>query len=191
MSQVSTPEFDFLFSIKERTEERIEKVSRRLAKAEEKFADLSDDPVTFNQQYELGRYQSLINTRSARLTTLQRDLAELDAFIPKDEFDFNNFRKTTNARGQDILSFAVSVTDSPYDDTYEGGDNIRIRVTSNKDGVKRASTIGTGYNVTDDAIEFRIGAAQWLDMTEDAKGKLQIVDADGDVLYSVGYNNIV
>ena len=191
MSQVSTPEFDFLFSIKERTEERIEKVSRRLAKAEEKFADLSDDPVTFNQQYELGRYQSLINTRSARLTTLQRDLAELDAFIPKDEFGFNNFRRQEGANGRDILSWQVSVTDSPYDDTYVAGESIRVRVTSRKDGVKRTSTLGTGEFADDGTVSFRVGSTTWAEMTEDAKGRLQIVDADDNVLYSVGYNNVV
>lgn len=191
MSQVSTPGFDFLFSIKERTEERIEKVASRLAKAEQKFAEFSDDPITLNQQYQLGRYQALIDTRSARLTALQQDLVELDAFIPKDEFGFNNFQRQEGEDGRDVLTWNVTVTDSPYDDTYVGGENIRVRVISRKDGVKYTSTVGTGQFAEDGTITFGVGSANWAELTEDAKGKLQIVDADENVLYSVGYNNIV
>ena len=183
---VSSPEFDFLFSFKEKTEARIEKVSAKLAIAQEKLREFQLDPLTYYRERQIGKYSGLVNSRTARLLNLQEDLAELDAFIPKDEFDFNNFRTTDG-----VLSWKVSVTDSPYDDTYIGGENIRIRVSANKDGAKRWSTLGTGYNITDDTIEFRVGSRSWNDLTEDAKGKLQIVDGDGDVLYSIGYNNIV
>lgn len=192
MSQVSTPEFDFLFEIKERTEARIEKLSSRLEKAEAKVADLSDDPITNSQQRQLGRFEGLVATRSARLAELQADLAELEAFpLPEDEFSIGKFKTRTTSNGQDILTARISVTDSPYDDSYVGGDSLKVRVISVNGGVTQTSTIRTNASVEDGTLSFGLGSSRWAKITENSKGVFQILDSDNEVLFSQDFNNLV
>lgn len=146
MSQVSTPEFDFLFEIKERTEARIEKLSSRLEKAEAKVADLSDDPITNSQQRQLGRFEGLVATRSARLTQLQADLAELEAFpLPEDELIIDYDRSRGGWRNT-----TVTFQESPYDDLFDAGEYIRVGVRAwNDDGKRRLTSTQLALNHPD------------------------------------------
>ena len=183
MTQVSTPEFDLIFRFKERTEARIDKLSDRLKKAEDKVEDLSDDPITNAQQRQLGRYEALVDTRSARLTELQADLAELNAIpLPEDKFDIS-FARIDDG----LLSLRFSITDSPYDDLYEGGDTLKFRyISENKGSIKR-STISTAQFVEDGTTSFRLGSSRWLKMAEDNEGTFQILNSDNDVLFSTPF----
>ena len=86
-----------------------------------------DDPITNAQQRAIGRLEGIIGMREWRETILTSDIKEMTQTLPQDSFTFSNLRE--NGR---ITVIDVEATDSPYDDTYVGGTNLKATITGSK-----------------------------------------------------------
>ena len=103
--------------------------------------------------------------RIARIERLEERLERVESLLPKDTFEIT-YKAPTAERS--YYRFEVAITDSPFDDTFTGGDDLllRVRATRPFSGSTITSTLangdywagsdeqtltlgGTGYDLTD------------------------------------------
>jgi len=192
MAQVSTEGFDLVFGYTNKLEERIGRLEGRIERAQKKLEDLLDDPVTNQQQREVGRLEGLLNSRRGRLDALYGDLFELRDALPKDKFGFNKFRRDLRDRDKEMFSFEVSITDSPYDDTFVGGEGYKVRITGSEPGRRRTRTAGFGGEVEmiDGTTTFRVGGTGFAEISRMDEGEILLLNTDNEVLYRLGFSNV-
>ena len=130
---ISTDSFDLIFSRRNKIEARIEKLQRRIGRAESAIENLQDKPVTPSQHRKLGRFEGLLGARTSRLLTMQYDLEELNSVeLPMDEL--NIIVDSENS------TYGVSFQESPYDDLINPGDYIKVGLRASREGKSFKST---------------------------------------------------
>ena len=120
---ISTDAFDLIFSRRNKTELRIDRIEARIERAQSKLDNLLDDPITNVQQRRVGRLEGLIASRSSRRDQLVDDLGELNSVVlPGDDIviNYNSDRDST--------TFGVSLQESPYEDLFDAGEYVRVGV---------------------------------------------------------------
>ena len=194
MSQVSTEAYDFIFARRDVLARRIDKMETRIAKSERKLEKLNNKKEP--DLYEIGRVEGLLESRTARLNTLQADYDELIGVpLPEDSFGISNIVKEDK-----LLSLDVNITDSPYDDLFDGADGFRLRVTGTKvkanGGTSTATstlTFDGGGSFVDNSTDFPVGSSTFLEIAGRESGSYQVLSNDGNntVLYELAFNNVV
>lgn len=195
MSQVSTDYFDLIFSRRTKIENRIEKMERKIENTLEMIEDLSDDPITISQQRSLGELEGLLSSTEDRLISYRDDLTELSSYqLPEDEFVFSDFKFKLNKKGNLTGKMKVSITDSPYDDSYIGGESISIRVSGTQDGITRSVTLGTyqdGYGPIDETDSWRWGSNVLADIYGMGEFTITVQDRDtGEIISEQNYDSL-
>ena len=103
--------------------------------------------------------------RVARIARLEDKVEQVESLLPQDTFEIT-YKQPTAERS--FYRFEVAITDSPFDDTFTGGDDLLLRVRATKPfrGRTITSTLangdywagndeqtltlgGTGYDLTD------------------------------------------
>ena len=121
---VSTEYFDSVYAIKQASEQRISRLSANIAKADQKIELIKQRPLTAKRISRIERLETINASRSERIENFQDNITNYDAILPKDEFVPAYWVRDTGER----WGVQVTVTDSPYDDTYIGGTTADLRL---------------------------------------------------------------
>lgn len=136
---VSTPYFDLVFQTKELRAQRIVGLTDNIAAAEQRIELLQSRPVTERRARRIARIEAKNSNRLERIDAIEDEIIAYEAILPKDEFEFEYW---LNDEGQ-RYGIKVTVTDSPYDDTYVGGTDADLNLR----GTDRRTQYGTsGFN---------------------------------------------
>lgn len=121
---VSTPYFDFVFEAKQEVAEELEyaqKVSARLDRKQERLEQLVSIRPSAKRLRRLAKTQALSDLYDQEIEELTGELAEYNAVeLPKDSIDVSFW--------DGITGLSMTITDSPYDDTYVGGSVAGMKV---------------------------------------------------------------
>ena len=122
---VSTSLFDLIFDRKKIKEERLAKQQRNYKRAEGKIEKLLEKPWSVERQERISFIRGINFARSYRLKAIQEDIDWLDSRLPKDEFSLSADIAKDDVTGQaTFVSLKYEIIDSPYDDTYVGGEKL-------------------------------------------------------------------
>ena len=163
---VSTPYFDYVFEAKEEVTEELAVASRRYARLERKedrLEALIERRPTANRLRRLERVKALSDFYEEEVEILTEDLEDLNQVeLPKDEAEFSFYK-----REDSITGIQVTVTDSPYDDTYVGGVKTALYLSGNgKYNGNGFAGFGTRAGLIPDTFEdatdtFMVGGSIW------------------------------
>lgn len=121
---VSTEYFDSVYAIKQASEQRISRLSGNIARAEQKIELIKQRPLTAKRISRIERLETINASRLERIENFQDNITNYNAILPKDEFVPAYWVRDTGER----WGVQVTVTDSPYDDTYIGGTTADLRL---------------------------------------------------------------
>ena len=122
---VSTPLFNLIFNRKKIKEQRLAKQQRNYKRAEGKIEKLLEQPWSVERQEKISFIRGINFARSYRLKAIQEDIDWLDSRLPKDEFSLSADITKDDVTGEaTFVSLKYEITDSPYDDTYVGGEKL-------------------------------------------------------------------
>ena len=128
---VSTEYFDFVFASKAEVADDIQASIEKLDRREEKLAELQslvDEKASKKRLKRLAKWTALVEQQEAETDELIGRLNTLEAVeLPKDEITYAIW----NA-GSGLTGIQVTVTDSPYDDTFVGGQRTKLTI----DGIR-------------------------------------------------------
>ena len=160
---VSTAYFDFVFETKQEVAEELEyaqKVSARLDRKEERLENLVSIKPTVKRLRRLAKVQALSDVYDQEVSELTAELDEYNAVeLPKDSIDASFLvDEVTGIR----TGISMTVTDSPYDDTYVGGSDIKAKVRGagmlTSKGTRNYGTqLGTWFGVVDGSTTIQFG----------------------------------
>lgn len=137
---VSTPYFDLVFQTKELRAQRIVGLTENIDTAEQRIELLESRPVTARRARRIERLEAKNSNRLERIDAIENEIIAYEAILPKDEFDFDYWLNDEGER----YGVKVTVTDSPYDDTYVSGTSADL----NLHGSDRITQFGTsGFNM--------------------------------------------
>ena len=155
---VSTPYFDFVFEAKQEVAEELEyaqKVSARLDRKQERLEQLVSIRPSAKRLRRLAKAQALSDLYDQEIEELTGELAEYNAVeLPKDSIDVSFW--------DGLTGLSMTITDSPYDDTYVGGTKIKAKVSgsgmvTSKGTRSYGTTIGTWLGVIDGETTIQFG----------------------------------
>lgn len=137
---VSTPYFDLVFQAKELRAQRIVGLTDNIDTAEQRIELLESRPVTARRARRIARLENKNSNRLERIDAIENEIIAYEAILPKDEFDFDYWLNDEGER----YGVKVTVTDSPYDDTYVSGTSADLNLR----GFDRITQFGTsGFNM--------------------------------------------
>ena len=194
MSQVSTEAFDFIFAAKNKLEDRVDRLEGRVRSAQYKLDKvLTADELTASQLRRVEKLESQIAERTDRLETLQEDLDGLINVLPKDEFKFTNFRRDMRDRDNEKFYVTLELTDSPYDDTFVGGEKYKLRMSGQSVGKSSTSTrsFGGDAEMVDGVFSITAGGLQFGRISRMDFGTIEFLNGDSEVLYTYNFSNVV
>ena len=122
---VSTPYFDLVFETKELRAQRIVALTDNISNTEQRIELLESKPVTARRESRIARLEEKNANRLERIDAIEDEIVSYDAILPKDEFTPSFW---VNDAGENY-GVSVTVTDSPYDDTYVGGTELDMSVS--------------------------------------------------------------
>lgn len=136
---VSTPYFDLVFQTKELRAQRIVGLTDNIDTAEQRIELLESRPVTASRARRIERIKERNSNRLERIDAIEDEIIAYEAILPQDEFKFEYWINDEGER----YGVKVTVTDSPYDDTYVGGTSADLNLR----GTDRRTQYGTsGFN---------------------------------------------
>jgi len=142
MSKVSTDEYDLLFDQLQNFQYKNERYTNRIDRIQAR-RDAIEDPTSAKGARKLARYDRIIGKLESKIASNVEAIDEITNTLPTDQFLFD-FDFGLSSNGRDTLRVEWTVIDSPYDDTYVGGDKISIRTY----GAGRKSTGGFSRSTT-------------------------------------------
>ena len=136
---VSTEYFDFVFNTKTEVASNLTKAVKKLAKLERKqdrLEGLVDDRASVKRLRRLEKQNALVAAKEAEIDELIGRSNTLEAVeLPKDEVTYSLWAPT-----DDVTGIQVTITDSPYDDSFVGGQKTTLYLS----GSGRKTSNGTG-----------------------------------------------
>lgn len=123
---VSTPTFDLIFNRIERKQRRLAKIEANTLRGEEKIAKLLEQPQSEKRDARINFIKGVNFSREDRKENVQEDITFLEGLLPKDEFVPSFWVDEVTGENWGV---SVTITDSPYDDTYVGGTPISMRIS--------------------------------------------------------------
>ena len=99
--------------------------------------------------------------RVARIARLEDKVEQAESLLPKDTFEIT-YKAPTAERS--FYRFEVAITDSPFDDTFTGGDDLLLRVRATKPfhGRTVTSTLANGdYWAGNDEQTLTLGGSSY------------------------------
>ena len=120
---VSTPYFNLVFSQIGEAEESIEALNKRIARGEQRIDNIQSRPVNAKRIEKIAKIEAANAARVDRIDTLEDNIILFESVLPKDTFEFAYWMKDGVRSG-----VQVTITDSPYDDTYVGGSEADLRL---------------------------------------------------------------
>ena len=123
---VSTPTFDLIFNRIERKKKRLAKIEANTLRGEEKIAKLMEEPQSEKRDARINFIKGVNYARGFRKDGVQEDIDFLEGLLPKDEFVPSFWVDEVTG---DNWGISVTVTDSPYDDTYVGGTPVAFQIS--------------------------------------------------------------
>ena len=144
----STPTFDLLFNRLQRKEQRLAKLEANTLRAEAKIESLLEQPQSDKRDARINFLKGVNYSREFRKEGIQEDIDFLDSLLPKDEFVPSFLVDEVTG---DNLGVSVTITDSPYDDTYVGGTPVALKVSgrycaAGRSGFSRTRGVYFGEN---------------------------------------------
>ena len=119
---VSTPLFNLIFDRKQFKEQRLAKLQRNYQRAEGKIEKLLTKPWSEEREEKIAFLRGINFARTYRLAAVQESIDWLDGLLPKDEFALSAEITKDEVTGEaKFVSLTYEITDSPYDDTFVGG----------------------------------------------------------------------
>ena len=150
---VSTPLFDLIADRKRFKEERLAKIQHNYERAENKIAKQLDRPYSCERQEKISFLRGINSARSYRIPAIQESIEWLDGLLPKDEFSLEIELKTDDVTGEvDFLIVNYEITDSPYDDTFTGGEQIAFTTVGKRSRGSWTSTKQTNQVAEVDGV---------------------------------------
>ena len=122
---VSTPYFDLVFEANELRAQRIVGLTNNIANAEQRIELLESKPLTARRARRIARLEAKNSSRLERIDAIEDEIIAYNAILPKDEFT-PSFWVDDDGKNYGV---SVTVTDSPYDDTYVGGTELDMSVS--------------------------------------------------------------
>ena len=123
---VSTPTFDLIFNRVQRKEERLARIARKKERADDKIEFLQSLPQSDRTDERIAFIEGVQYSREIREAAVQEDIEFLDSLLPKDEFVPTFWVDEVTGENWGI---SVTITDSPYDDTYVGGTPVSLQIS--------------------------------------------------------------
>ena len=171
---VQSTTFDLLFDQLKGRENRLSVINRNYARAERRLESLLEKPDTAARQ---ARIDGILDTqvwRLERVAEIEDTITGIKEVLPKDEFTSSFW---VNDAGEN-WGISVTVTDSPYDDTYVSGTPIAMRISgryseTGNSGFSR--TTGNWNGVIDDTQTIGFSSNK---LTGDYSTTLSLLDAD-------------
>ena len=162
---VSTPYFDFIVRSKDEVTTELEastaQLERRQAKVEY-LQSLVDERSSNQRLKRLAKWTALVEESEATNDVLIGRLNTLnDVELPKDEVTFSLSNPT-----DDISGIQVTITDSPYDDSFVGGQRTAVTIagTGKRKRNGGVSSFGTRFYIPetfeDDTGTFGIASSK-------------------------------
>ena len=122
---VSTPLFDLIFERKQFKEQRLAKLQVNYKRAESKIENLLENPWSEKREERIAFIKGINFARSYRLEAVKESIDWLDGLLPKDKFSLSADITKDEVTGEaTFVSLKYEITDSPYDDTYVGGEKL-------------------------------------------------------------------
>ena len=192
---VSTEYFDYVFENRSVVTDDLSKAIKKLGKLERKQArtqSLVDDRATNKRLSRLAERTALVDAKQDEIDELIGRLNTLEAVeLPKDEVTYSLWSPTDGLTGLE-----VTVTDSPYDDTFVGGQQSNLFVRgSGKLTDGGSASFGTDYGFIPETFEdatdtFSIATSSldsrldgsYSDVTATLQGAVTTIIADGAVV---------
>jgi len=164
---VSTAYFDFVFRSKNEVTADLEDSIEQLEKRQQKVAELQslvDKRSSTKRLKRLAKWTALAEASEANNDELIGRLNSLNEVeLPKDEVTFGIWNPT-----DDISGIQVTVTDSPYDDAFVGGQRtaLYLRGTGNRNNRGGIGSVGSRASLVpasfeDDTETFGIAGSNW------------------------------
>ena len=186
---VQSETFDLLFDYLQNRQARLGVIQKNYTRAEGRLEVLSNKPATAARQK---RIDGIIATQAWRLEQvpqIEDTITRIDSALPKDEFVPSFW---VNDDGENY-GVSVTITDSPYDDTYVGGSPFRMRLsgrycTTGSSGYSHTRGVFTGPTNGSDTIgfsstrlngEYSTTVSLLYEDTFDTFYSQQIIDSDG------------
>lgn len=169
---VSTAYFDFVFRSKNEVtadlEDSIEQLERRQKKVA-KLQSLVDERSSAKRLRRLAKWTALTESSETTNDELIGRLNTLEAVeLPKDEVTFGFWNPT-----DDISGVQVTITDSPYDDSFVGGQRtaLYLRGTGKQNEREGISSFGSRASLVPETFEdgtdtFGIAGTNWTDKVD-------------------------
>ena len=193
---VSTPYFDFIVRSKDEVTTELEASTAQLERREAKVEYLQSlvDERSSNQRLKrLAKWTALVEESEATNDVLIGRLNTLnDVELPKDEVSFSLSNPT-----DDISGIQVTITDSPYDDSFVGGQETELYLTGTGKSLERGGTQGFGSRVSlvpgtfeDGTQTFEFASSGWAskldgsfpEVTASLQGVVTQIIANGEVV---------
>ena len=191
---VSTEYFDFVFASKAEVADDIQASIEKLERREEKLADLQslvDEKASKKRLKRLAKWTALVEQQEAETDELIGRLNTLEAVeLPKDEISYALWEPRAGMSG-----LKVTITDSPYDDTFVGGQRTSLELRGVKPtskGTERFGSRGSLVPATfEDATEtFATASSFWAgafdgsypEVTASIQGIVTPIVTDGEVV---------
>jgi len=130
---VSTPLFNLIFDRKKIKEQRLAKQQRNYQRAEDKIEKLLAKPWSEEREEKIAFIRGVNYARSYRLASIEESIDWLGSLLPKDEFSLSADITKDDVTGKaTFVSLKYEITDSPYDDTYVGGEKLAFSTRGKK-----------------------------------------------------------
>ena len=155
---VSTEYFDYVFEAREEVAEELEWSERKLARLERKQSRLErmiENKPSAKKLRRLDKVTGLIDTFEEDVELLSEELEDLNAVeLPKDEVSFSFWNPVDGFTG-----VQVTITDSPYDDSFVGGEGNKYKIVGSGKLTERgrssfATTLGIDASFADGTQTF-------------------------------------
>ena len=158
---VSTEYFDYVFESKDEVAEELDIASRKLARLIRKQARLERLVANRPSDKRLARLDKvtgLVDSFEEEVDLLSEELSDLNAVeLPKDEITYEIWEPTDGFTG-----IKVTITDSPYDDTFVGGQKSSLFISGEKIKAKGGrSRFGTHIGLIGEDFEDGTDTFAW------------------------------
>ena len=192
---VSTEYFDFVFETKAEVADNLQASITKLENREAKVAELQslvDEKASKKRLKRLAKWTALLERQEVATDALIGRLNTLEAVeLPKDEVSYSLINPRDGVTG-----IQVTVTDSPYDDTFVGGEQTGFTLRgSGKETSKGSAGYGSYYGIIpesfeDDTATFGIASVDFAgkvdgsypDVTATLQGVVTPIVTDGEVV---------
>ena len=178
---VSTEYFDYVFNNRDVATSKVREARGKLTylegRLERRQSILERRPERERAQRLAARFERLVEKQEERVADLQARAEELNGVVlPQDSATFTFWKD-----GDTITGLKVTITDSPYDDTYVGGEDF-IFTTYGADRFRGFNTRVTfiGEDFADGTKTFGMAGDIWARKLDGSYSDVTAFIAQGD-----------